>query len=197
MARSDQARPERARKTLQVRYGLPMDMVKDAEVVDEGPTMEKLSQILWRERELLETLLFKLEQEQTVLASGRTRWLSRAAREVEDVLATIRETEILRAVAADEAAASIGLEHNPSLRALAAAAGEPWQDILRDHHEAFVAITQEVAALADANRSLITAGYQSARETLMTMGDDPDGYGADGAAVVVSDHRQRLVDWSL
>ena len=37
--------------------------------------MEKLSQILWRERELLDTLLFKLEEEQMVLASGRTRWL--------------------------------------------------------------------------------------------------------------------------
>jgi flagellar biosynthesis/type III secretory pathway chaperone len=176
-----------------------MGMVKGppAGSADEGPSMENLSQILWRERELLEMLLYKLEQEQMVLASGRTRWLSRAAREVENVLATIRETEILRAVAADEAAASIGLAHNPSLRALAAASGEPWQAILLDHHEAFVAITHEVAALADANRNLITAGYQSARETLLSMGDDPEGYGADGAAVVVSDHRQRLVDWSL
>ena len=65
---------------------------------NEGPDMEKLSQILWRERELLETLLFKLEEEQMVLAGGRTRWLARAAREVENVLDTIRETEILRAV---------------------------------------------------------------------------------------------------
>ncbi len=48
--------------------------------------MEDLSLILWRERELLETLLYKLEQEQLVLASGRTRWLARAAREVETVL---------------------------------------------------------------------------------------------------------------
>ena len=82
--------------------------------------MEKLSQILWRERELLETLLFKLEEEQMVLAGGRTRWLSRAAREVENVLDTIRETEILRAVAAEEAAVELGLGPNPSLRALAA-----------------------------------------------------------------------------
>ena len=68
--------------------------------------MEKLSLVLWRERELLDTLQFKLEVEQLVLASGRSRWLMRAAREVEAVLETIRETEVLRAVAADEAAAS-------------------------------------------------------------------------------------------
>ena len=158
--------------------------------------MEKLSQILWRERELLDTLLFKLEQEQLVLASGRTRWLMRAAREVESVLETIRQTEILRSVAADEAAAAMGLEYNPSLRALAEAADEPWRTILLDHHEAFTAVTREIAALAEANRDLITAGYRSARETLMTMGDAAEGYNAEGTAVH-SGARQRLVDWSL
>ncbi|MFL6156638.1 MAG: flagellar protein FlgN [Marmoricola sp.] len=159
--------------------------------------MEKLSQILWRERELLDTLLFKLEQEQMVLATGRTRWLMRSAREVETVLGTIRETEILRAVAADEVAASLGLDHNPSLRALADAVDEPWRSILVDHHEAFVTVTHEIGALADANRDLITAGYRSARETLMSLDGGPEGYGADGSAVTVTDHRQRLLDWSL
>ena len=42
--------------------------------------MERLSLILWRERDLLETLLFKLEEEQLLLANGRTRWLMRAHR---------------------------------------------------------------------------------------------------------------------
>ncbi|MBW8751951.1 MAG: flagellar protein FlgN [Propionibacteriales bacterium] len=159
--------------------------------------MEKLSQILWLERELLDTLLFKLEEEQMVLASGRTRWLVRAAREVEHVLGTIRETEILRSVAADEAAAAIGLGHNPSLRMLAESVDEPWHTILLDHHEAFAAVTHEVLALADANRELITSGYRSARETLMSLGEGPQGYGADGSAVAVEDSRHRLVDWSL
>ena len=43
--------------------------------------MEDLSLILWRERELLETMLYKLEVEQLVLSSGRTRWLAHATRE--------------------------------------------------------------------------------------------------------------------
>lgn len=159
--------------------------------------MEKLSQILWRERELLETLLYKLEQEQMVLAAGRTRWLVRAAREVESVLETIRETEILRAMAADEVAAGLGLGHNPSLRALADAVDDPWQSILADHHDAFTTVTHEVVALADANRELITTGYRSARETLMSLGDSTEAYAADGSAVAVSDSRRRMVDWSL
>ena len=38
--------------------------------------LSDVSNILWRERQLLELLLFKLEEEQLVLASGRARWLS-------------------------------------------------------------------------------------------------------------------------
>ena len=159
--------------------------------------MEKLSQILWRERELLETLLFKLEEEQLVLAAGRTRWLARAAREVENVLETIRETEILRAVAADEAAVDLGLGHNPSLRSLAESVDEPWHSLMLDHHETFTGLTHEIAALADANRELITTGYRSARETLLSFGEGTEGYAADGSAVAVSDTRRPILDWSL
>jgi hypothetical protein len=159
--------------------------------------MEKLSQILMRERELLDTLLFKLETEQLVLASGRTRWLMRSAREIETVLTRIRETEILRAVAADAVAASIGLEHNPSLRILSQAVDEPWRTVLTEHHDAFVTLTREIGALAETNRDLITAGYRSAREILMSLDGDTEGYGADGSAVTVTDHRQRLVVWSV
>ena len=158
--------------------------------------MEKLSLILWRERELLELLAYKLELEQLVLASGRTRWLVHATREVEEVLATIRETEVLRAMAADEAASGVGLEPNPTLSALAERAEEPWRAIMLDHRDAFVAITQDIADLAEANRTLITAGYRSARETLLAIRGNAEGYTPAGAAVVDAP-RHRLVDRSL
>src|SRR3546814_11800418 len=77
-----------------------------------------------RERNLLESLLYRLEVEQLGLASGKTRWLLQAANDVEQVVITIRQTELLRAVASDEVAASVGLEHNTSLRALAEAVEE-------------------------------------------------------------------------
>lgn len=158
--------------------------------------MEKLSLILWRERELLDLLQFKLEVEQMVLATGRSRWLMRAAREVEAVLETIRETEVLRSVAADEAAAATGMTSNPSLAALAEAAEEPWRTILTEHRDAFVTVIREITDLADANRELISSGYRSARETLLSLGESADGYSPDGSAVVES-ARHRLVDRSL
>ncbi len=158
--------------------------------------MERLSLVLWRERELLETLHFKLEVEQLVLASGRSTWLMHAARDVDTVLGTIRETEVLRAVAADEAATAVGMTSNPSLAALADAAEEPWGSIFTEHRQAFVSATADIAALADSNRHLISAGYRSARETLLSLGETTDGYAADGSATA-EPVRHRLVDRSL
>ncbi len=158
--------------------------------------MEKLSLILWRERELLELLAYKLELEQLVLTSGRTRWLTHSTREVEDVLVEIRETEVLRAIAADEAAAEVGLAPNPALSALAAAAAEPWTTILDDHRQAFLSITGEIREISETNKGMLAAGYRSARETLMAIGGTADGYAFDGTAVV-DVPRRRLVDQTL
>jgi hypothetical protein len=158
--------------------------------------MEDLSLILWRERELLETLLYRLEVEKLVLASGGSRWLATSAREVEVVLDALRETELVRAVAADEAAAKIGLASNPSLRALAEAVDEPWRSILLDHREAFVTYMQEITAIAAANRELLTTGQLAMRETLLGLTDAASTYSPDGSAVAHESAR-RLVDQSI
>jgi hypothetical protein len=159
-------------------------------------SLEDLSLVLWRERDLLETLLYKLEVERLVLASHSTRWLPAAAREVERILETVRETELLRAVAADAAAASLGLASNPSLRALAEAVGEPWRTILMDHHTAFVACTRDLVEVAATNRELLTAGQQAAREAFLGLTDQTAGYSPTGSAVA-GEQRYRVLDRSI
>ena len=158
--------------------------------------MEKLSLVLWRERELLETLQYRLEVEQLVMANGRSRWLANAARDVESVLEEIRGTEILRSVAADEAAAELGLPPNPSLSSLVDRVAEPWRTILADHRSAFRAASEEIVRLADANRTLISAGVRAARETLLGLGGDMQTYTPDGTTVVGA-ARSARVDRSL
>lgn len=158
--------------------------------------MEDLSLILWRERELLDTLLYKLEVEKLVLASGSNRWLPPAAREVEGLLGVIRETELLRAVAADAAAAALGMGSNPSLRALAEAVDEPWRSILLDHRDAFISATREIIELAATNRELLTTGQQAARETFLGLAEQSAGYSPTGTAVV-DERRHRLLDRSI
>ncbi|MGB4733950.1 MAG: hypothetical protein WBH19_06250, partial [Candidatus Nanopelagicales bacterium] len=44
--------------------------------------MSGLSSLLWRERDILDNLLFKLDVQQLLLMSGRSGWLVRASREI-------------------------------------------------------------------------------------------------------------------
>ncbi len=158
-------------------------------------SMEDLSSVLWRERELLETLLYKLEVEQLVLAGGRSHWLATAAREVERVLDRIREIEVLRALELDALAEELGLEPNPSLHEIAAASEEPWSSIWLDHREAFTTVATEISKMAESNRDLLTAGYHAAQATMLSLSEGSGTYGADGA--LDSRRRSSLLDRSL
>jgi hypothetical protein len=130
-----------------------------------------LANILWREREMLELLLFKLEQEQLILANGRVRWLAHATREVELVLDEIRRTEVARAAEADAVGAKLGLGPGPTISELAEASPPPWPQLLHEHRTAFRSLTAEIAALAEANRALLTAGRRSVCERMFAVAE--------------------------
>jgi hypothetical protein len=138
-------------------------------------TAADLNSVLWRERELLESLLFFLETEQLILASGRTRWLPRASAEIDRASSALRSTELLRAAQADEVAEELGLAADPSLNALAAAAAEPWGTIFEDQREAFLSITTQIAETASANRAMLAAGQRTTREALLALADPLPG----------------------
>jgi hypothetical protein len=155
-----------------------------------------LSSILWREREMLELLLFKMEEEQLVLAAGRTRWLAHATREVELVLEQIRQAEVLRAAEVEVVAAEQKLGSNPSLANLAESVPEPWSTMLKEHRKAFMALAAEISALAEANRDLLTAGQRAARETMLAFTGSVETYGPKGSTVSTAP-RRRLVDEAM
>jgi hypothetical protein len=155
-----------------------------------------LSSILWREREMLELLLFKLEEEQLVLASGRGRWLVHATREVEMVLEHIRRTEVLRAAEVEVICAELGLDSSSSLAHLADAAPAPWAELLREHRKAFLTLAAEISTLAEANRDLLTAGQRAARETMLAVVGSVETYGRRGETVTAAP-RTRLFDSAI
>ncbi len=134
--------------------------------------LNELSTVLWRERELLESLLFKLEEEEFVLASGRARWVGRATREVEAVLDQVRGIELERAVEADDAAREVGLTPGASLQELARAAPTPWNDLLRSHHVALTDITSQIDALAHSNRDALVQSMRATQDALLGFHSD-------------------------
>jgi hypothetical protein len=154
-----------------------------------------VSNILWRERQLLELLQFKLEVEQTLLAAGRTRWLGHATREIEMLIEEVKQVELIRSMEVAALCADLGIPGQPTLRALCEALPDPWSGIFDEHRQAFLQATQEIVALAELNRELLARGYQAAREALATMGAERvETYGPAGLSVDRSGPPARLLD---
>jgi len=158
--------------------------------------LANISSALWRIRELLDLLTFKLETEQVLVAAGRSRWLGRATHEVELVLEEIRHAELRRTVELGDVAEALGLDPDISLLELAEAAPPPWDDVLTDHRDRLLSATNEISALAASNRELLDSSYSALQEALglLSPTPEPSTYTADGATS--SSTTSRLFDQS-
>jgi hypothetical protein len=144
----------------------------------------ELSAQLWRERELLELLLFKLEEEQLLLTAGKSRWISHATREVEQVMERMRAVGLARTVEVASLAEEWGISPDSSLRELAASAPDGiWSDIFGSHLVAMTELTAQIADVRDTNERLLRDAARSTQETLSGLAGgagDPGVYGASG-----------------
>lgn len=150
-----------------------------------------LSAQLWHERELLDLLTFKLEEEQLLLTAGKTRWISHATREVEQVLERLSAAGLARAVTAAAVAAEWGLPEEATLRELAAGAPEegPWSEILAAHLKAMTEQTAVIRQLRDANAQFLRAASRSTQETLADVTSMAKTYDARGRAAGANESR--------
>ncbi len=158
---------------------------------------QHLSTLLWREQELLDLLLFKAEEKQYLILTGKTRWLARIAHEIEVILDQLRTLELERAAATEALAERLGVGLNPSLRQLAEAAPAPWNDLLGRHHEALLVLVTELRSLSDTNRELIEGGLSAIGDALVSAQAPTAGtYSARGRAEH-GGHRAVTLDGSL
>jgi len=58
----------------------------------------ELSNELWRQRQLLETMLYKFHIERLLIGSGFTRWIPQATSDVETVVNRLKTAELSLAV---------------------------------------------------------------------------------------------------
>ena len=130
--------------------------------------------MLWRERDLLDALVFKLEVQHLMAGIGDQRHLARATRELDDVLEQLRSIELVRALQVDHLATQIGLPPAPSLRVLAPAVLEPWSEIFHQHRVAFVVVTGAVNGLAERNRRALGQAREATSASLQCCADHAD-----------------------
>lgn len=164
-------------------------------------SLPDLAAVLWRQRELLERLVYRLECEQLLLAAGRTRFLAIATGEVETLLDELRIVEVQRAAAADQVAREAGLPDGASLEELAGGAQPPWTGVLIEHRNALLTLTGELSALAETNRHLMAAGLKAVEQALaglgLRQGTTSVGYDAQGRSASISSGGATVVDRTL
>jgi hypothetical protein len=159
---------------------------------------QHLSTLLWREQELLDLLLFKAEEKQYLILTGKTRWLPRIAHEIEVILDQLRTLEVERSAATEAMATRLGVGANPSLRQLAEVAPAPWNDLFGKHHEALLVLVTELRSLSDTNRELIEGGLAAIGEALLQVKSPSSGtYGSTGRNKHDGDHRAVTLDGAL
>jgi hypothetical protein len=133
---------------------------------DTTPLFGTLSQTLWRQHGLLELLLYRMEVQRLVLATGSGKWAEIAADDVEATMDILREEELIRATQVARVAEVLGIDADASLRDLVDAAPEPWAEILRDHQRSFLDLVDRIETTSKANRDLIRRSLQLTREML-------------------------------
>jgi hypothetical protein len=146
-------------------------------------SIHELSAVLWKERELLELLVFKLEVERLLLTSGKTRWIQRASDEIEQVTGRLRTLGLARTVEVDAVSLEWGTAEDATLRELIAAAPtEVWSEILESHLNGLLDLANQIKDLRDSNEQLLRAASRSTQETLAGTVSSADTYDAQGQA---------------
>ena len=141
------------------------------------------STALWREREALERLHFKLIEQQLVLAAGEVRWLHLVDDEVREAADAMRAAEVLRSAEFEMFARRLNLAPDASLRDFIAAAPEPWPTVLDQHRVALHDLALDIRATAASNTRMLQAGAKAIRETLENLSGSEPGYDGHGTAI--------------
>jgi hypothetical protein len=140
----------------------------------------ELGTILVEQQQLLDNLLFRLDQEHLILVTGRTRWLSQATAEVMAVGAELNAQDERRRGAVDRLAVALDLGSGATLTELADRAPEGWSEVLRRHREIMRDGVADVQAIVTRNRAVVAERLSSSSAVLARMGASTEQtYGPD------------------
>lgn len=125
-----------------------------------------LSESLWRTRELLESLSYRIEVQRALVETGRSSWLARSTRDVDELITTVRSAELTRAVDLVPLTELLGVAPEATLREIADVVPAPWDQVLAEHRHALSELTGRLTEAALANKELLASSAQAIDEAL-------------------------------
>jgi flagellar biosynthesis/type III secretory pathway chaperone len=156
----------------------------------------ELSESLWRVRDLLELLAYRVEVQRALVETGRATWIARSTREVDQLLQQIRTAELMRAIETAPAAQALMLSDDASLGEIAAAAPAPWDHVIAEHRHALLEATSDLTQAALANRDLRANGARAVEDVLAQFSGPHTSSTYSAAGTPEHDPTRRLFDQS-
>jgi hypothetical protein len=152
-----------------------------------------LSMQLMRERDLLELLVFKLDEQQMLLATGRTRWTKHAANEIERVLEAMPAVALTRDTMVATVAEAWGAPETTTLSSLVELAPtDAWREVLGGHLAEMRSLVDEIGEMKQINEQRLRSALRVTQETIAGLGVPTGEY--DPSGDVVRDGGSRFLD---
>ncbi len=169
-----------------MRPNAPDDSAPATSLVPTSPQLldgilTELGHVLWRQRDLILRLIYRLEVQRLVLASGRSQWIALATEDVDDAIEDVQRQEVVRAALVDDLARPLGTRPDASLRELIEAAPAPWDLVLAEHHTEFLRLANDAEEAARNNRDILQQGLVDVRDLLESYGSSPESAYGDRA----------------
>ena len=117
--------------------------------------MDALSALLWRKRDALERLIFKLAVARIVLSIDNPPWLAMASDDVAELVDEIEDLDRRRVDLLEHHADDLDVAL--TLSSLAVIVRSPWDDILREHDVELARLHMRVRAVALATEASLAA----------------------------------------
>jgi len=137
-----------------------------------GPgAYDDLSRLLWQVRRLVERLEVQLRVHALALDAGDTDVLAHTVDELHHTAEALADADVARHECMSDIGMATGIGGSPSLAEIAADAPEPFDEILAEHHRAFVELTAATAAAASYNQRRIDRALQQVQLRRAAAGD--------------------------
>lgn len=136
--------------------------------------LNALSVCLFEEREALDEVAFKLEQQYLVLCAGRHALVERTTAEFRRAVQVLDAASRRRADLVAAAAVELRLTATPTLGGLAdAVEDEDERHVLEEHRRAMVELVQRIGELSTRNRELLARNLAATTDALALLGAEP------------------------
>lgn len=151
------------------------------------PTLESLASAVADQIAALGHLQFKFEVQQMMLVGGRGTWVDETTRDLELAIQAVHRADLVFRQSLLEAARSVDLSPESTLREVANVVGEPWSYIFSQGREELRKAVARIDELSAENRKLLARAYFATAEALAMLGVNTNAaYDANGAPVTTS-----------